>query len=113
MGQLLIYQSKFTKVKLTFNFCIVSAYYHVSLHKSARKYTRFIIDGTCYKYTGLPMGLTCSPPYIYSDNQACHKLAAQEGGTTCYLHLCELTFLFLLMLKNLILGYFSAGFHNR
>ena len=40
---------------------ISDAYYHVSIHKKSRKYTRFILDGDVYEYLGLPMGLTCSP----------------------------------------------------
>ena len=44
--------------------CVVDlsdAYYHISIHPSCRKYTRFVLDGVIYEYTGLPMGLTCSP----------------------------------------------------
>ena len=37
------------------------AYYHVSLHKKSRKYTRFIFEGVVYEYVALPMGLHCSP----------------------------------------------------
>ena len=40
---------------------ISDAYYHISIHKRARKYTRFILDDEIYEYLGLPMGLTCSP----------------------------------------------------
>ena len=40
---------------------ISDAYYHVSMHKRSRKYTRFMLDGEIYEYLGLPMGLTCSP----------------------------------------------------
>ena len=55
---------------------ISDAYYHISVHKKARRYTRFIVDGVIYEYLGrhiidliiidfiilgLPMGLTCSP----------------------------------------------------
>ena len=40
---------------------ISDAYYHISIHKKARKYCRFIVDGEVYEYLGLPMGLTCSP----------------------------------------------------
>ena len=54
---------------------ISDAYYHISVHKKARRYTRFIVDGVVYEYlgrhiinliidfiiSGLPMGLTCSP----------------------------------------------------
>ena len=29
---------------------ISDAYYHVSIHKKARKYTRFILDGVIYEY---------------------------------------------------------------
>ena len=39
---------------------ISDAYYHVSIHKKSRKYTRFILDGDVYEYLGLPMGLTFS-----------------------------------------------------
>lgn len=31
---------------------ISDAYYHVSIHKKARKYTRFILDGVIYEYLG-------------------------------------------------------------
>ena len=44
---------------------ISDAYYHVSIHKKSRKYTRFILDGDVYEYLGLPMGLTCSPADIH------------------------------------------------
>jgi hypothetical protein len=40
---------------------ISDAYYHVSINKKARRYTRFIVDGVVYEYMGLPMGLCCSP----------------------------------------------------
>ena len=40
---------------------ISDAYYHISVHKSARRYCRFILDGVVYEYLGLPMGLSCSP----------------------------------------------------
>ena len=55
---------------------ISDAYYHISVHKKARRYTCFIVDGVIYEYLGrhiidliiidfiilgLPMGLTCSP----------------------------------------------------
>ena len=40
---------------------ISDAYYHISIHKKARKYTRFIVDGIVYEFMGLPMGLCCSP----------------------------------------------------
>ena len=40
---------------------ISDAYYHVSIQEKSRRYTRFIVDGVVYEYTGLPMGLTCSP----------------------------------------------------
>ena len=40
---------------------ISDAYYHVSVHRKAEKYCRFILDGVIYEYLGLPMGLSCSP----------------------------------------------------
>lgn len=32
---------------------ISDAYYHISVHKKARKYTRFIVDGVVYEYLGM------------------------------------------------------------
>ena len=40
---------------------ISDAYYHISVHKKARRFTRFMVDGIVYEYLGLPMGLCCSP----------------------------------------------------
>ena len=37
---------------------ISDAYYHVSIHKKARKYTRFILDGVVYEYLGKHIILT-------------------------------------------------------
>ena len=37
------------------------AFYHIPLHPESRKYTRFILDGTVWQFTCLPMGLTLSP----------------------------------------------------
>ena len=31
---------------------ISDAYYHISIHKKARKYCRFILDGVVYEYLG-------------------------------------------------------------
>ena len=31
---------------------ISDAYYHIGVHKKARKYTRFIVDGVIYEYLG-------------------------------------------------------------
>ena len=40
---------------------ISDAYYHISVHKKARRFTRFMVDGIVYEYLGLPMGLCCNP----------------------------------------------------
>ena len=37
------------------------AFYHVSLHKESRRYTRFMLDRKIWQFTCLPMGLTSSP----------------------------------------------------
>ena len=34
---------------------------YISIHKSSRKYLRFIIDGIIYEFRALPMGYTSSP----------------------------------------------------
>ena len=41
------------------------AYYHTKIHKSSRKYLRFILDGKCYEFKALPMGL-CSSPEVFT-----------------------------------------------
>ncbi len=37
-----------------------SAYHHIPIHKSSRKYLRFAINNVVYQYKALPMGLTSS-----------------------------------------------------
>ena len=62
--------------------CIIDisdAYYHVSIHKKSRKYTRFILDGDIYEYLGLPMGLTCSPRIFTRVSKAVVDVLRIEG----------------------------------
>ena len=33
-------------------YSISDAYYHISVHKSARRFCRFILDGVVYEYLG-------------------------------------------------------------
>ena len=58
---------------------ISDAYYHVSIHKKSRKYTRFILDGDVYEYLGLPMGLTCSPRIFTKVSKAVADVLWKRG----------------------------------
>ena len=40
---------------------LTDAYHHIPIHKSHRKYLRFMFQGQIYQYRALPMGLTSSP----------------------------------------------------
>ena len=44
------------------------AYYLVSVHKSFRKYLRFLFSGQLYEFTCLPFGLSTAP-YIFTKNK--------------------------------------------
>ena len=58
---------------------ISDAYYHVSIHRKSRKYTRFMLDGDVYEYLGLPMGLTCSPRIFTKVSKAVADVLRKRG----------------------------------
>ena len=61
------------------------AFYHMNIHKKSRKFLRFILDRQVYKFTGLPMGLTCSPS-VHQPQQDGGGHLSQAQGHLCLLH---------------------------
>ena len=56
-----------------------SAYHHIPIHKSSRKYLRFAIDNIVYQYRALPMGLTSSARVFTKVIKAVQGLVQVEG----------------------------------
>ena len=55
------------------------AFYHVSVANRSRRYPRFIMDNTIYKFRVLPMGLTCSPRIFTGINRVLGTLFRRRG----------------------------------
>ena len=87
---------------------ISDAYYHVSIHRKSRKYTRFMLDGDVYEYLGLPMGLTCSPRIFTKISKAVADVLRKRGIIIIiYIDVSIKTSMFTCYLAVLLLGYFG------
>ena len=45
------------------------AYFTIPIHQDHQKYLRFMVDGTCYQFTCLPIGLSCVT-WVFTNHQA-------------------------------------------
>ena len=55
------------------------AYYHVPVHKSNRKYFRFLFDSKKYQFTCLPMGLATGPRDFTKIMKMLFKILREKG----------------------------------
>jgi len=82
-----------------FSLDLQDAYFHIPIHKSHRKFLRFVVRDQVYQFRALPFGLA-SAPWIFTQVMAQVKIMAHLEGIQLYLYFDD----WLVQVANFLLG---------
>jgi len=82
-----------------FSLDLQDAYFHIPIHKSHRKFLRFVVKGQVYQFRALPFGLA-SAPWIFTQVMSQVKSMVHLKGIQLYLYFDD----WLVQVANFLLG---------
>jgi len=88
-----------------FSLDLQDAYFHIPIHKSHRKFLRFVVKDQVYQFRALPFGLA-SAPWIFTQVMAQVKAMAHLKGIQLYLYFDD----WLVQVAKFLLGSQQATF---
>jgi len=88
-----------------FSLDLQDAYFHIPIHRSHRKFLRFVVGDRVYQFRALPFGLS-SAPWIFTQVMSQVKAMVHLQGIQLYLYFDD----WLVQVSNFLLGQQQAQF---